>query len=59
LSEGPDGSLYISESKNGKIWRVVFNGDRDKFGANELDPMEKLKSKPYLKTPDEVADRIR
>lgn len=59
LSEGPDGSLYISESKNGKIWRVVFNGDRDKFGANELDPMEKLKSKPYLKTPDEVEDRLK
>lgn len=27
LSEGKDGSLYISESKQGKIWRVSFNGN--------------------------------
>lgn len=58
LSEGPDGSLYISESKNGKIWRVVFQGDRSSFGPSELAAMEKLKFKPYLKTPDEAADRL-
>ena len=24
LAEGPDGSLYISESNKGKIWRVMY-----------------------------------
>ena len=26
LAEGPDGSLYISDSKEGRIWRVIFKG---------------------------------
>lgn len=26
LAEGPDGSLYITDSVKGKIWRVVFTG---------------------------------
>jgi glucose/arabinose dehydrogenase len=24
LAEGPDGSLYITDSQKGKIWRVFF-----------------------------------
>lgn len=27
LAEGPDGTLYISETETGKIWRVVFTGN--------------------------------
>ena len=56
LSEGPDGSLYVSESKNGKIWRIVFTADPAKFGEAQLVNMEKRKSRSYLKTPDEVKD---
>jgi glucose/arabinose dehydrogenase len=56
LAEGPDGSLYVSESKNGKIWRIVFNGDAATFGKEQLAGMEKRKSKTHLKTPDEKAD---
>jgi glucose/arabinose dehydrogenase len=26
LAQAPDGSLYISESQKGKIWRVTYNG---------------------------------
>lgn len=58
LSEGPDGSLYISESKNGKIWRVLFAGDGTKFGDAQLAGMEKRKSRTYLKTPDEKKDNL-
>jgi glucose/arabinose dehydrogenase len=29
VTEGPDGSLYISDDRGGRIWRVVFAGDRD------------------------------
>ena len=26
LAQGPDGSLYISDSKKGKVWRIVYKG---------------------------------
>jgi glucose/arabinose dehydrogenase len=58
LSEGPDGSLYISESKNGKIWRVMYKGNKESFSEKQLIPMEALKTKSYLKTPDEKQDRL-
>jgi len=59
LAEGPDGSLYISESKHGKIWRVVFTGDASAFGESQLAGMEKRKSRTYIKTPDEKADVLK
>ncbi len=58
LATGPDGSLYISESNRGKIWRVMYKGDKDKFGETELAPMEKRKSRSYIKSPDEVLDNL-
>ncbi|SEL15183.1 Glucose/arabinose dehydrogenase, beta-propeller fold [Maribacter orientalis] len=54
LAEGADGSLYISESKQGKIWRVQFNGDKKAFGTEQLSEMESRKSKSYLKTPENL-----
>lgn len=27
LATGPDGSLYISDSVEGKVWRIVYDGD--------------------------------
>ena len=60
LAEGPDGSLYISESKQGKIWRVIFEGDTTSFGTTHLEKMEQLKTtKSYLKTPIEELDKIK
>jgi len=29
VTEGPDGSLYVSDDKGGRIWRIVFVGRRD------------------------------
>ena len=58
LSEGPDGSLYVSDSKKGKIWRIVFKADPTKFGGAQLVNMAKRKSRSYLKTPDEKADLL-
>jgi len=58
LAEGPDGSLFISESKQGRIWRVRYSKDPAQFDEGQLAAMEKRKSKPYLKTPDEVADNL-
>ena len=58
LAEGPDGSLYISESKQGKIWRVIFHGDKTTFGASQLATIELRKSRSYIKIPDEQADNL-
>jgi mono/diheme cytochrome c family protein len=58
LATGPDGSLYISESNKGKIWRIMYKGDKDKFGEVQLAPMEKRKSRSYIKMPDEVRDNM-
>ena len=58
LAQGPDGSLFISESKKGKIWRVFFSGDRNNFGEKELDSMVKREERSYTKIPDKINDRI-
>jgi glucose/arabinose dehydrogenase/mono/diheme cytochrome c family protein len=59
LSEGPDGSLYISESNKGKIWRVMFKGDKTKFGKAQLEELENRKlTRSYIKTPDSVKDNL-
>jgi glucose/arabinose dehydrogenase len=28
VAEGPDGSLYITDSQKGKIWRVFYRGGK-------------------------------
>lgn len=59
LAMGPDGSLYISESERGKIWRVMFKGDKGNFGKADLAEMEKRKQLPHIKTPDEKSDIVK
>jgi len=56
LAEGPNGNLFISDSKIGKIWRVSFNGDKMSFGEDALLKMEQRKSLSHLKTPTENVD---
>jgi glucose/arabinose dehydrogenase len=58
IAMGPDGSLYISESEKGKIWRIMYKGDRNKFGAEQLAQMEKRKERTNIKNPDEVKDDL-
>ena len=59
LSTGPDGSIYISESNQGKIWRVMYKGDKEKFGQSELAAMEgRKKTQSYIRDPDPVKDLI-
>jgi glucose/arabinose dehydrogenase len=58
IAMGPDGSLYISESEHGKIWRVMYKGDKKNFGNAQLAKMEKLKNLPHIKTPDEEKDDL-
>tara|TARA_R110002051_G_scaffold271185_1_gene331543 strand:- start:858 stop:2288 length:1431 start_codon:yes stop_codon:yes gene_type:complete len=59
LAEGKDGSLFISESTQGKIWRVQFIGEKETFGKEQLKTMEDRKTKPHIKTPDKTKDLLR
>lgn len=58
LSEGPDGSLYIAETEKGKIWRVMYKGDKNNFGSAQLEEMEKRKDFAHIRTPDEINDNL-
>lgn len=58
LAEGPDGSLYITESRKGRIWRVMFKGSKNQFGPEELASMEERKELAHLRTPDELVDNL-
>ncbi|NBR72951.1 MAG: sorbosone dehydrogenase [Flavobacteriia bacterium] len=58
LAEGPDGSLYISDSKQGKIWRVVYQKDPREFTTVDLKNMAlRQKNQPHIKQPDPIKDR--
>lgn len=45
LAEGPEGALFISDSKKGRIWKVTFEGDKDAFGIRESYGCGKKESK--------------
>jgi len=58
IAMGPDGSLYISESEHGKIWRVMYKGDKKNFGPKQLVQMKERKKLPHIRTPDEIKDDL-
>lgn len=59
IAMGPDGSLYLSESEKGKIWRVMYKGNKKGFGPAQLAGMQKRKeTQPHIKTPDPVKDNV-
>lgn len=59
LAEGPDGSLYISDTEKGKIWRVMFKGNKAAFGKPQLAAMTRRKvTAAHIRTPDVVKDDL-
>ena len=59
LAEGPDGSLYINDSRKGKIWRILYKEDKAKFTASALAKMNQRKiTATNIKTPDPIKDII-
>jgi mono/diheme cytochrome c family protein len=58
IAMGPDGSLYISETEKGKVWRIMYTGDKAWFNTEQLAQMEQRKLLPHLKTPDEIKDNL-
>ena len=53
-----DGSMYIADSRKGKIWRIEFQGKRENFGKKQLNRMEKRKQLSHFATPDIENDII-
>ena len=58
LAMGPSGSLYITDSRKGKIWRIMYKGNRNKFGEKQLAGMEDRKKLPHVRTPDKIEDNL-
>lgn len=59
LAQGPDGSLYISETEKGKIWRVVYTGNKKAFTDQALAKMkERELTSTNIKTPDPELDNL-
>jgi glucose/arabinose dehydrogenase len=58
LAMGPDGSLYLTDSHKGKIWRIMYKGDKNKFNTASLAAMEKRKSLSHIRIPDKVNDDL-
>ncbi|MDR3716813.1 MAG: PQQ-dependent sugar dehydrogenase [Puia sp.] len=59
LAVGPDGSLYVCDSEKGKIWRIMYTGNKTNFSTAQLAGMEKRqRTAPNLRTPDEVKDNL-
>jgi mono/diheme cytochrome c family protein len=57
LSEGPDGSIYVVDSRKGKIWRIMYEGPPE-LSEKDLAAMEMRKQRSNLKTPDSIADNL-
>ncbi|MCF2502264.1 PQQ-dependent sugar dehydrogenase [Dyadobacter sp. CY107] len=58
LAMGPDGTLYIAETEKGKIWKVTYKGNKQKFTKSALVKMEKRKAMSNIRTPDKVNDNL-
>src|SRR5690606_38648703 len=58
LAVGPDGSLYVSDSRKGKIWRIMYKGNKKSFGKAQLENMEKRKELSHIRTPDPIEDNL-
>lgn len=58
ISVGPDGSLYLAETVKGKVWRVMYKGEKDNFGELQLAGMEERKSTSSIRTPHEINDNL-
>jgi glucose/arabinose dehydrogenase/mono/diheme cytochrome c family protein len=58
VSMGPDGSLYVSDTEKGRVWRIFYQGDKTKFTSAQLAKMELRKKLPGFKIPDVMRNNL-
>ena len=39
----PDGSMFISDSRHGRVWKINYDLDKNDFDLTQLEKMEKEK----------------
>lgn len=58
IAMGPDGSLYFSDTEKGKIWRIMYKGDKDDFGDVQLAKMQERKKVSNIRKPHQIDDNL-
>ncbi|HNR09387.1 MAG TPA: PQQ-dependent sugar dehydrogenase [Saprospiraceae bacterium] len=59
IAMGPDGSLYFAETEKGRVWKVSYKGNKEKFGPAQLASMaQRALTANHIRTPDEVLDNL-
>jgi len=59
IAMGPDGSLYLAETEKGRVWKVSYKGNKEKFGPAQLASMaQRALTANHIRTPDEVLDNL-
>jgi glucose/arabinose dehydrogenase len=58
IAFAPDGTMYIGDTEEGRIWSVKFKGDKENFGSEDLANMEARKNLSHYKTPDKTNDNL-
>lgn len=58
IAFAPDGSMYISDSVEGKIWKVTYEGEKTTFGERQLAGMEQRKAMSHVRTPHVIDDNL-
>lgn len=58
LAQGPDGSLYVAETEKGKVWRVIFKGDKKTFSEKNLTGMRAREQQNHIREPDSLRDDL-
>ena len=59
IAFSPNGTMYIGDSKKGRIWSIKFTGDKSSFGSQNLMNMEGRKMEAHIRYPDPVKDNLR
>ena len=52
-------SLHQNGVNEAKIWRVIFDADKEEFGDKNLENMQRRKYLPHIKTPIEFTDIVK
>ena len=58
IAFSPKGGMFIGDTKKGRIWKIEYYGDKNRFNSEDLVEMEMRKLSSHIRTPDEEKDKI-